>query len=61
VYVVDKNQARRRQVQIGGIQENRVWIREGLTPGDLVIVEVGPELKDGSQIRYQSGAPERGR
>ena len=61
LYVVDKNQARRRQVQIGGIQEDRVWIREGLTPGDLVIVEVGPELKDGSQIRYQSGAPERGR
>jgi RND family efflux transporter MFP subunit len=61
LYVVDKNQARRRQVQIGGIQEDRVWIREGLTPGDLVIVEVGPELKDGSQVRYQSSAPERGR
>jgi RND family efflux transporter MFP subunit len=61
LYVVDKNQASRRQVQIGGVQEDRVWIREGLTPGDLVIIEVGPELKEGSQVRYQSSAPERGR
>jgi membrane fusion protein, multidrug efflux system len=61
LYVVDKNRASRRQVQIGGIQEGRVWIREGVSSGDVVIVEVGPELKDGSQVRYQSSAPERGR
>ena len=61
VYVVDKNLASRRQVRIGGIQEDRVWIREGLNSGDAVIVEVGPELKDGSQVRYQSNAPVQGR
>lgn len=61
VYVVENNQASRRQVRIGGIQEDRVWIREGLEPGVVVIVEVGPELKDGSQVRLQSSAPEKGR
>ncbi|NWG12693.1 MAG: efflux RND transporter periplasmic adaptor subunit [Acidobacteria bacterium] len=54
-YTVREGRARRRPVQLGGIQEDRVWIREGLQPGDIVIVEIGPDLKDGSLVRVQPG------
>ncbi len=51
VYVVAGGRARRREVRVGGFRQDRLWIREGLAPGDEVIVEIGPALKDGVPVR----------
>jgi RND family efflux transporter MFP subunit len=51
VYVVRNNTAARREVRIGGVQQDRIWVQTGIEPGELVIVEIGPALKDGSAIR----------
>ena len=59
VYVIQNGQSRRRNVEVGGFQQDRVWIRQGLTQGELVIVEIGPALKDGMPVRVASApAPE---
>lgn len=51
VYVVEDGKAHRRSVRVGGIQQDRVWVQEGIRPGDWVIVEIGPNLKDGTAVR----------
>jgi multidrug efflux pump subunit AcrA (membrane-fusion protein) len=51
VYVVREGKARRIDVQVGDTQRDRVWIREGLSGGELVIAEIGPSLKEGTEIR----------
>jgi membrane fusion protein (multidrug efflux system) len=51
VYVVQEGKARRIDVQVEDTQRDRVWIREGLSGGELVIAEIGPSLKDGAEIR----------
>ena len=53
VYVVREGKAHRVNVQIGGSQQERVWIRQGLTEGDLVIAEIGPSIKEGAAVRTQ--------
>ncbi len=60
VYVVTDGKASRRTVQVGGIQQDRVWILQGLQQGELVIEEIGPALKEGSAVRLQSQAPTPG-
>ncbi len=56
-YTVRDGRAHRQPIRLGGIQEDRVWVRDGLQPGDVVIVEIGPDLKDGSIVRVQPSAP----
>ncbi len=56
-YTVRDGRARRQPIRLGGIQEDRVWVRDGLQPGDVVIVEIGPDLKDGSIVRVQPNPP----
>jgi RND family efflux transporter MFP subunit len=51
LYVVEDGKARRRSVRVGGIQQDRVWIKEGIRPGEWVITEIGPNLKDGAAVR----------
>jgi membrane fusion protein (multidrug efflux system) len=51
LYVIEEGKARRRSVQVGGIQQDRVWVQEGIRPGDWVIIEIGPNLKDGTPVR----------
>ena len=51
VYVVREGKAHRATVQIGGSQEEKVWVRQGLSEGDIVITEIGPSLKEGVAIR----------
>jgi len=51
LYVVKEGKAQRVQVQIGGTQQDRVWIKQGLNDGDLVISEIGPAIKDGTAVR----------
>jgi membrane fusion protein, multidrug efflux system len=51
LYVVKEGKTRRVQVQIGGSQQDRVWIRQGLNEGDVVIAEIGPSIKEGTAVR----------
>ncbi len=53
VYVIREGKARRLTIQIGGTQQDRVWIARGLDAGDMVITELGPSLKDGISVRIK--------
>lgn len=57
VFVVKGGKANRRTVQVGGIQQDRVWVMQGLQQGELVIEEIGPALREGSAVRLQPQAP----
>jgi RND family efflux transporter MFP subunit len=56
VYVVKEGKARSVNIQIGGSQQESVWVRKGLSEGELVIIEIGPSLKDGIPVRTQPNA-----
>jgi membrane fusion protein, multidrug efflux system len=51
VFVVRGGKAQRVAIQIGDSQEERVWVKQGLSEGDVVIVEIGPSLKEGTPVR----------
>jgi RND family efflux transporter MFP subunit len=51
VYTVKDDTVRARTVKVGGIQDDRIWIVEGLHQGELIVVEIGPALKDGSPVK----------
>jgi membrane fusion protein (multidrug efflux system) len=51
VYVVREGKAHRVDIRIGGSQQDRVWVRQGLNEGEPVIVEIGPSLKEGTVVR----------
>ncbi len=57
VFVVAEGRVSRRDVEIGSVREDRVWIRRGLKEGEIVVVEIGPSLKDGLAVRV---APRNG-
>jgi RND family efflux transporter MFP subunit len=60
VYVAANGRATRRAVRRGDVFQGRVEIREGLTPGDTVIVAGATTVRDGAAIRIVSSpsAPE---
>jgi RND family efflux transporter MFP subunit len=51
VYVAANGRATRRAVRRGDVFQGRVEIREGLTPGDTVIVAGATTVRDGAAIR----------
>jgi membrane fusion protein (multidrug efflux system) len=51
VFVLKEGKAHRVNVVIGGSQPERVWVRKGLSPDDSVITEIGPSLKEGTNVR----------
>jgi len=51
VFAVRDGKVRRLDVEIGGTQQERLWIRKELDEGDLVITEIGPSLKEGIAVR----------
>jgi RND family efflux transporter MFP subunit len=53
VYVVTEGKARRIIVEVGGVQQEKAWIRRGLNEGDLVITEIGPSLKEGVSVQLK--------
>jgi membrane fusion protein (multidrug efflux system) len=53
VYVVRNGKATRLTVQIGGTLQDRVWVKQGLAIGEMVITEIGPSLKDGVPVRIK--------
>jgi RND family efflux transporter MFP subunit len=57
VYVVAGGQAHARKVRILGYRQDRMWVQDGLKQGDIVILEIGPSLKDGSLVQVSSDRP----
>jgi RND family efflux transporter MFP subunit len=53
VYVVKDGKAHRIEVGIGGMQQDKAWIRHGLSDGDLLITEIGPSLKEGIPVQFK--------
>jgi multidrug efflux pump subunit AcrA (membrane-fusion protein) len=51
VFVAEGGRALRRSVRIADSRKDLLWVREGLKEGDLVIVQVGPALKEGAPVR----------
>ena len=50
VFVIEQNQARRREVVLGQEEEDGVVVNSGLSPGDWVIIEQNLELSDGVAV-----------
>ncbi len=61
VYLVANGRAQRRAVQVGGVRQDLLWIQQGLAAGDQIIVEIGPQLKDGAAVRVQADRPDGGK
>jgi RND family efflux transporter MFP subunit len=57
VFVVSGGRALRRTVQVGGVRKDLLWIQQGLSQGDQVIVDIGPSLKDGAAVRIVADRP----
>ena len=57
VFVIEDDRAKERQVQLGSRAPGLAEIREGLDPGDVVIVEGTQKVRDGAQVRTR--APEQ--
>lgn len=55
VYVTTDGLARRRPVVLGAIEGDRVVIREGLAPGESLVVEGQRALHDGQKVRIITG------
>jgi RND family efflux transporter MFP subunit len=60
VFVVAGGRAVRRAVQVGGVRQDQLWIQQGLTEGDQVIVDIGPSIKDGAAVRVAPDRPAGG-
>jgi len=57
VFVVAGGKAQRRTVQVGGARKDLLWISRGLVQGDLVIIDIGPSLRDGRAVRIGQDHP----
>lgn len=50
IFVANSSVAVRRQIQIGGANDNKVWVKIGLRPGEKIIVVGHRDLVDGDRI-----------
>lgn len=58
VYIVNKNlTVTMRPVKVGIYEKEEVSITEGVSPGDLVVVEGAEKLKNGSRVKLQPQTP----
>jgi membrane fusion protein, multidrug efflux system len=53
VYIIKDGKAHHTVVEVGGVQQERVWIKRGLQEGELVITEIGPSLKEGVAVQFK--------
>jgi RND family efflux transporter MFP subunit len=58
VFVVEGGRAVRRPVQLADSRKDQLWVQQGLKEGDLVVVQVGPALKEGAAVRVEAPVPE---
>jgi multidrug efflux pump subunit AcrA (membrane-fusion protein) len=61
VYIVREGKTHRVDIEIGDIEMDRVWVRQGLSEGELVIVEIGPALKEGIPVTILTDAADTGK
>lgn len=55
-YVVEGNKARERVLELGlRTADGRVEVREGVKPGELLVVRGGEALRDGASVRVAEG------
>ena len=57
VWVVEGERAHARPVLVGQDDGHMVEVREGLRPGDQVVVPGGPELHEGAHVQVRRAAP----
>ncbi len=55
ILVADSGVARRKNVRVGAIQEDRVELVSGAAPGDRVILRGGYNIKDGDKVKTNGG------
>lgn len=56
VYVIDEaGEAAGRPVQIGGESQGRLWITQGLSAGEILVVEGQQNLNPGQTVRQANG------
>ncbi len=60
VFIVENGKAKRRRILIGDSRQDRIWVREGLKEGEWVVLERGPSLKDGTEVRIISDTVDSG-
>jgi membrane fusion protein (multidrug efflux system) len=58
LYVVEEDQAVRRVVRPGYVDEDRTEILEGVRPGELVVVKGQRQLREGARVEILEGPPE---
>lgn len=51
VYILNGNKAERRTITIGRQIEDRLEVTDGLTPGEVVIVEGSNRLNNGATVK----------
>ena len=55
VYVIRDNQANQRPVKLGQALGSRFEVREGLKPGELVVIRSNARLRLGQRVRNRRG------
>ncbi len=55
VYVIESNQAKMRPVKLGQAFGGRFEVREGLKPGEMVVVRGNERLRPGQRVRIRPG------
>ena len=53
VFVIEKDQARTREVEVGRVQEGRQQVFSGLKPGEIVATSGLSKLHDGARVRVR--------
>ena len=56
VFVIEKDQARTREVEVGRVQEGRQQVFSGLKPGEIVATSGLSKLHDGARVRVREAA-----
>jgi RND family efflux transporter MFP subunit len=60
VFLVIDGKSARKAVEVGGIQQDKVWVKSGLADSDSVILEIGPAVKDGIKVRAAASGTKQG-
>ncbi len=53
VFVLDGTLAQRRTIQVGSVVGDSVQVRDGLQPGDKILLPVGQPLREGKPVRLR--------
>ncbi len=60
VFLIVDGKTARKAVEIGGINQDKVWVKSGLEDRDSVILEIGPAVKDKMTVRAAASGARQG-